>query len=185
MLIKYQYNGELLTLNQLRQAFTYISFPAVPTQDDLTPLDVTIVDVTPEPVVPTLEELKTRKAQEIRDWANRKKYEMQSGYSDLEIATFDQQKAGADDILAGTTTTANTQFVTDLLAVRLGVVPTAEQLTTFATLIISNWTAARNATVQIAGTQQRLELALRSVTTQAEYETAASAIDAVIYLTEG
>lgn len=185
MLIKYQYNGELLTLNQLRRAFTHISFPAMPTQSDLTPLGVTIVDVTPEVITPTLEELKTRKAQEIRDWANRKKYEMQSGYSDLEITTFDQQKAGADDILSGTTDSDNALFVSDLLAVRLSATPTTEQLTDFANLIISNWTAARNATVQIAGTQQRLELALRAVTTQAEYEAAASAVDAVIYLTEG
>ncbi|MCI7403738.1 MAG: DUF4376 domain-containing protein [Pyramidobacter sp.] len=63
MSIMYECRGALYSVYGLRRLFPRVSFPAEPTQEDLTPLGVTIVEI-PDPV-PTLEELKERKREEI------------------------------------------------------------------------------------------------------------------------
>lgn len=63
MSVMYKHNDSFYSIYGLRRLFPHVSFPAEPTQEDLTPLGVTIVDV-PVPV-PTLEELKAAKRVEI------------------------------------------------------------------------------------------------------------------------
>lgn len=63
MSIMYECSGALYSVYGLRRLFPRVSFPAEPTQEDLTPLGVTIVEIS-DPV-PTLEELKEAKRQEI------------------------------------------------------------------------------------------------------------------------
>ena len=176
---KFIYNETELTYEELRTAFPRTSFPSLETiTQKALPGGVTLVEYEP-PASPelTLEELKAEKAQEVRYWANEQMMQLQEGYSDLEITTFDQQKSGADDILAGVNS-INAQFVTDLLAERLGITPTEQQTQAFAQLIINNWTAARNATVKIAGTQQRLELLIRDVETKEQFDVVVESVDA-------
>ncbi len=60
----YEYNNHAYSLYDLRRQFPHISFPATPTLDDIAPLGVTIVP-DPEPVQPTLEEVKTAKLAQI------------------------------------------------------------------------------------------------------------------------
>ena len=118
--------------------------------------------------VPTLDELKTSKAQEIRNHSDMLIAQVSQGYSQGEVNTFAQQYQGAKDIQAGSATTEEAQFVTSLLTARLGTTPTDEQIAAFASLIVSNYEAAKAATISIVGTQQRLELAIRACTTKDE-----------------
>lgn len=138
----------------------------------------------PDPEPPTLDEKKDALAGEVRSWANNKMSAVQSGYSEPEISSFEQQESGANDIIAGNTDTTDAQAVISLLTVRLGLsdgeTPTADQQTAFAQRILTNASTARTALIQIMGTQQRLELAIRAVTTEDEFTAVKEQVDAVI-----
>ena len=163
-MFQYEYNNETLSEAELRRAFYYVSFPQVIKVNEL-PAGVTQVEVPdPEPVAPTLDELKAAKAEEIRNTSNMLRNQLQTGYSQGEIDTFAEQYAGAKAILSG----GGDLFVTGLLSNRLGRVPTQTELTEFANLIVANYERAKNAIVTIIGTQQRLELAIRAATTGKE-----------------
>lgn len=60
----YKYNDRSYSLYGLRHQFPHVSFPAAPTLDDVAALGVTIVP-DPEPVQPTLEEMKAAKLVQI------------------------------------------------------------------------------------------------------------------------
>ena len=163
-MFQYEYNNETLSEAELRRTFYYVSFPATIKADEL-PAGVTQVEVPdPEPVAPTLDELKAAKAEEIRNTSNMLRNQLQTGYSQGEVDTFAEQYAGAKAILSG----GGDLFVTGLLSNRLGRVPTQTELTEFANLIVANYERAKNAIVTIIGTQQRLELAIRAATTENE-----------------
>lgn len=164
MQIQYSYQGKTLSEAELRRAFYYVSFPQVIKPDEL-PAGVTQMEVSdPEPVAPTLDELKVAKAEEIRGVSNMLRNRLQTGYSQGEVDTFAEQYAGAKAILSG----GGDLFVTGLLSNRLGRVPTQTELTEFANLIVANYERAKNAIVTIIGTQQRLELAIRTAATAEE-----------------
>lgn len=163
-MLKYTYQGKTLSEAELRRAFYYVSFPQVIKADEL-PADVTQVEIPdPEPVAPTLDELKAAKAEEIRNTSDMLRNQLQTGYSQGEVDTFAEQYAGAKAILSG----GGDLFVTGLLSNRLGRVPTQTELTEFANLIVANYERVKNAIVTIVGTQQRLELAIRAATTAEE-----------------
>lgn len=163
-MLKYSYQGKTLSEDELRRRFYYVSFPQVIKADEL-PAGVTQVEVPdPEPVAPTLGELKAAKAEEVRGVSNMLRNQLQTGYSQGEVDTFAEQYAGAKAILSG----GGDLFVTGLLSNRLGRVPTQTELTEFATLIVANYERVKNAIVTIIGTQQRLELAIRAATTAEE-----------------
>ena len=138
---------------------------------------------TPDPEPPTLDERKDAKAREVRAWATKQLQSVQSGYSQPEISSFEQQESGAKDILAGDTSTQNAQAVISLLTVRLGLVnttPTTEQITEFANRIVNNATTARAALIQLMGSQQKMELAIRACTTESMFTAVCTQVDAVI-----
>lgn len=60
----YKYNDRSYSLYGLRRQFPHVSFPAAPTLDDVAALGVTIVP-DPEPVQPTLKEVKAAKLVQI------------------------------------------------------------------------------------------------------------------------
>ena len=113
---------------------------------------------------------KERKTAEIQSKSNTLMAETKKTYTDGEISTFEQQHAGATDILNGDELTTNAIFVIALLTGRVGHTPTADEKTAFAERIISNYTAAAVATAEIVGKQQRLELAVRAATTEEELD---------------
>ena len=163
-MLKYSYQDATLSEAELRRTFYYVSFPATIKADEL-PAGVTQVEVPdPTPATPTLDELKSAKAEEIRNTSNMLRNQLQTGYSQGEVDTFAEQYAGAKAILSG----GGDLFVTGLLSNRLGRVPTQTELTEFANLIVANYERAKNAIVTIIGTQQRLELAIRAATTENE-----------------
>ena len=163
-MFQYEYNNETLSEDELRRRFYYVTFPQVIKPDEL-PAGVTQMEVSdPEPVAPTLDELKVAKAEEIRGVSNMLRNRLQTGYSQGEVDTFAEQYAGAKAILSG----GGDLFVTGLLSNRLGRVPTQTELTEFANLIVANYERAKNAIVTIIGTQQRLELAIRTAATAEE-----------------
>lgn len=162
----FEISGIQYEYSQLRGKYQNVSFPSrdVITQADL-PDGVTLVIIEdPIAAVPTLDELKTSKAQEIRNHSDILIAQVSQGYSQGEVDTFAEQYAGAKAILSG----GGDLFVTGLLSNRLGRVPTQTELTEFANLIIANYERAKNAIVTIIGTQQRLELAIRAATTENE-----------------
>lgn len=111
----------------------------------------------PEPPEPDIDELKAAKIAEILAISAVKMAKIEEGYSEGEVKTFEQQYAGAVDLLAGNTDTAAAQFVAALAAKRSevgGVEVTPEQLSE---RIIANYTAAKEYTAVILGVQQGLE----------------------------
>ena len=107
----------------------------------------------PAPPEPTFEELKASKKAQITAYYDRVMATAKEGYSAGEIETWDVQRKGAADILAGETS-EEAVFVTELAAARSeasGVTITAEQL---AARIMANVEAA-NALIRAAlGKQQ-------------------------------
>ena len=167
-MLKYSYQGKTLSEAELRRAFYYVSFPQVIKADEL-PADVTQVEIPdPEPVAPTLDELKAAKAEEIRNTSNMLRNQLQTGYSQGEIDTFAVQYSGALYLLGEGGTLEDSLFVQGLLSVRLNKIPSQSELTAFASLIKNNYTAAKEAMRDVLGTQQRLELAIRAATTENE-----------------
>lgn len=114
---------------------------------------------------PILTECIETKCAEIRAHSDELINQLQIGYSAGEVNTFEQQYAGACDIIAGNTATEKAQFVIALIAIRIGTTPTAAENIVFAERIQSNYLAAKAATIQIVGTQQNLELQVRACTT--------------------
>ena len=157
---------------ELRNKYSNVSFPSyenikqsdLPSEVTLTVLEDTVKEL-------TIDELKDQKAKEIRNHSDMLIAQLSTNYSQGEISTFAQQYKGATDIIAGTTTSEEATFVTSLLTNRIKATPTTEQLTTFANLIVSNYEAAKAATLAIIGTQQNLELQIRNCTTKEEVNT--------------
>lgn len=117
-----------------------------------------------------LEKYRAEKTAEIQGKSNALMAETKKTYTDGEISTFEQQYRGATDIQNDNELTTNAIFVIALLTGRLGRTPTADEKQAFAERIISNYTAAAVATAEIVGKQQRLELAIRAATTEAELD---------------
>ena len=108
----------------------------------------------PAPPEPTFEERKEQKKQEIISYYDRVMAAAKEGYSTGEVDTWDIQRQGAADILAGDTSTTEAQFVATLAANRSaasGQTITAEYL---AQRIQANVAAAQALSLAALGKQQ-------------------------------
>ncbi len=108
----------------------------------------------PAPPEPTFEELRERKKGEIIAYYDRVMAAAKEGYSTGEIETWDIQRQGAADILAGNASTTEAQFVSTLAANRSaasGQTITAEYL---AQRIQANVAAAQALSLAALGKQQ-------------------------------
>ena len=123
-----------------------------------------------EPYTPTLDELKEAKCAQIRAESDARISLLEQGYSMGEVKTFEQQYSGAAAIITSNLSHEHALFVQDLLTVRLGRTPTPEEVVAFAQKIIYNYDTAKAYTVNILGTQQRLENEVRACTTAEEVE---------------
>ena len=118
----------------------------------------------------TFEQLKAAKISEIQQSSNSAIASMTVGYTVGEVQSFEQQRRGAADILAGNTGTEDAQYVAALAAARAA--SGDEGMTAFelAGRIAANAAAAAQATIAILGLQQGLEVRARAATTPEELE---------------
>ena len=114
--MQYQYQGQTVSLDELRLIFRNISFPPEPSESDLAPLGVTLI---PDPV-PTPEELlaqaKEDKLAEINAACQSTLEALTPTYPERELTTFDKQESEARAYLADPT--ASTPFLSALAAAR-------------------------------------------------------------------
>ncbi len=122
-----------------------------------------------------LEVARGRKIAEIQAGANAAFRAMQAGYSEGEVASFEQQKLGARAILAGNMTDENALYVCGLADLRvqygdvqLGALEGAERYEAFAIRIEGNVQASMEGGKTILGIQQGLEVRTRLATTVEE-----------------
>lgn len=114
--MQYQYQGQTVSLDELRLIFRNISFPPEPSEADLAPLGVTLI---PDPV-PTSEELlaqaKADKLAEINAECQRMLESLTPTYPERELTTFDKQEIEARAYAADAT--ASTPLLSALAAGR-------------------------------------------------------------------
>lgn len=98
--MQYQYQGQTVSLDELRLIFRNVSFPSEPSESDLAPLGVTLI---PDPV-PTPEELlaqaKADKLAEINAVCQSTLEALTPTYPERELTTFDKQESEARACLA-------------------------------------------------------------------------------------
>lgn len=122
-----------------------------------------------------LEVARGRKIAEIQAASTAAFRAMQAGYSEGEVASFEQQKLGARAILALDMADENAVYVCGLADLRvqygdvqLGALEGAERYTAFATRIEANVQASMTAGKMILGIQQGLEVRARLAATPEE-----------------
>lgn len=108
----------------------------------------------PAPPAPTLEELKERKKAQIIAYYDGVMRRAKSGYSAAEIETWDVQRKGAADILAGSAESAEAQFVAGLAAARSEAGGAALSAQALAERILANVEAANVVIKAALGKQQ-------------------------------
>ena len=113
---------------------------------------------------------KERKIHEIQHASNSAIASMTAGYTVGEVQSFEQQRRGAADILAGNTETEDAQYVIALASARAAAGDEGMTALELAGRIASNASAAAQATIAILGLQQGLEVRARAATTPEELE---------------
>lgn len=117
-----------------------------------------------------VEELRAEKIHEIQQASNSAIASMTAGYTVGEVQSFEQQRRGAADILAGNTETEDAQYVAALAAARAAAGDEGMTALELAGRITANAAAAAQATIAILGMQQGLEVRARGATTPEELE---------------
>ena len=117
-----------------------------------------------------MDELRAEKIHEIQQASNSAIASMTAGYTVGEVQSFEQQRRGAADILAGNTETEDAQYVAALAAARAAAGDEGMTALELAGRITANATAAEQATIAILGLQQGLEVRARVATTPEELE---------------
>jgi len=117
-----------------------------------------------------MDELRAEKIHEIQQASNSAIASMTAGYTVGEVQSFEQQRRGAADILAGNTETEDAQYVAALAAARAAAGDEGMTALEFAGRITANATAAAQATIAILGLQQGLEVRARAASTPEELE---------------
>ena len=117
-----------------------------------------------------VEELRAEKIHEIQQASNSAIASMTAGYTVGEVQSFEQQRRGAADILAGNTETEDAQYVAALAAARAAAGDEGMTALELAGRIAANAAAAAQATIAILGLQQGLEVRARGATTPEELE---------------
>ena len=113
---------------------------------------------------------KERKIREIQQASNSSIGSMTAGYTVGEVQSFEQQRRGAVDILAGNTETEDAQYVAALAVARAAAGDEGMTTLELAGRIAANAAAAAQATIAILGLQQGLEVRARAATTPEELE---------------
>ena len=117
-----------------------------------------------------MEELRAEKIHEIQQASNSAIAAMTAGYTVGEVQSFEQQRRGAADIVAGNTETEDAQYVAALAAARAAAGDEGMTALELAGRIAANAAAAAQATIAILGMQQGLEVRARAATTPEELE---------------
>jgi hypothetical protein len=117
-----------------------------------------------------MEELRAEKIHEIQQASNSAIGSMTAGYTVGEVQSFEQQRRGAADILAGNTGTEDAQYVAALATARAAAGDEGMTVLELAGRIAANAAAAAQATIAILGLQQGLEVRARAATTPEELE---------------
>ena len=117
-----------------------------------------------------VEELRAEKISEIQQASNSAIAAMTAGYTVGEVQSFEQQRRGAADLLAGNTETEDAQYVAALAAARAAAGDSSITALELAGRIAENAAAAAQATIAILGMQQGLEVRARAATTPEELE---------------
>lgn len=153
--MQYQYQGQTVSLDELRLIFRNISFPHEPSEADLAPLGVTLI---PDPVPPPeelLAQAKADKLAEIMVGSNAMEAVIKSRYSKLEIDSWGVQQTQAETVLSGGTLPDGALLVA--LANANGV-----SVSDFATRVLANVAQAETVTKAVVSQQQAYELMLKS-----------------------
>ena len=147
--MQYKYEGQTVSLDELRLIFRNISFPDEPSESDLAPLGVTLI---PDPE-PTPEELlaqaKADKLAEINAACQSTLEALTPTYPERELTTFDKQESEARAYLADPA--ASTPFLSALAAAR-GI-----ELADLVQRVIAKADAFTSASGYIIGQRQALE----------------------------
>ena len=117
-----------------------------------------------------MEDLRAEKIHEIQQASNSAIASMTAGYTVGEVQSFEQQRRGAADILAGNTETDDAQYVAALAVARAAAGDEGMTALELAGRIAANAAAAAQATIAILGLQQGLEVRARAATTPEELE---------------
>jgi hypothetical protein len=117
-----------------------------------------------------MEELRAEKIHEIQQASNSAIASMTAGYTVGEVQSFEQQRRGAADLLAGNTGTEDAQYVAALAVARAAAGDEGMTALELAGRIAANAAAAAQATIAILGLQQGLEVRARAATTPEELE---------------
>ena len=123
-----------------------------------------------EEIAAILAVAKTAKIAEIQAASDAAIAQLESGYTQGEIKSFDRQRQGAIDILAENATTADAQYVAALAAARAASGDADCTTTWLAQRIKENADTAAAYTIQILGKQQGLEATVRAAMTVEDVE---------------
>ena len=118
----------------------------------------------------TLDEAKAAKIAEIQAASNAALATLEAGYTQGEVKSFDRQRQGALDIIAGDTTTADAQYVAALAAARAAAGDAECTTAWLAQRIKDNADTAAAYTIAILGKQQGLEVRVRAAQTVLDLE---------------
>ena len=130
----------------------------------------TVEGLSAEEIAGKLAGAKSAKIAEIQAASDAAIAQLESGYTQGEIKSFDRQRQGAIDILAENATTADAQYVAALAAARAASGDADCTTTWLAQRIKENADTAAAYTIQILGKQQGLEATVRAATTATEVE---------------
>ena len=125
----------------------------------------TVESLSAEEIAAVLDAAKVAKIAEICAASNAATMALESGYTQGEIKSFDRQRQGAIDFLAGNTTTADAQYVAALAAARTAAGDAECTTAWLAQRIKDNADTAAAYTIQILGKQQGLEATVRAAET--------------------
>lgn len=133
----------------------------------------TVESLSAEEIAAILADAKAVKIAGIQAASNAAIAALESGYTQGEIKSFDRQRQGAIDILAGNTETADAQYVAALAAARTAAGDTECTTAWLAQRIKDNADATAAYTIAILGKQQGLEARVRAAQTVEDVEAVA------------
>ena len=125
----------------------------------------TVEGLSTEEIASILSDAKAAKIAEIQTASDAAIAMLEAGYTQGAIKSFDRQRQGTIDFLAGNTTTADAQYVAALAAARTAAGDAECTTAWLAQRIKDNADTAAAYTIQILGKQQGLEATVRAAET--------------------
>lgn len=148
----------------------YYGEPEIEVKEGFAIATYPVLKYSEEEVARILSSAQEQKAQEIRQMSDDLFVSLHEGYTLGEVASFERQKSGARDILAGKVDTEDAVYVANLADVRQAGGDAKTDATVLAGKIVKNALAAEQAIVSILGHQQGLEVKAREASTLEELE---------------